>query len=110
MDKNSYHTLIDIYDVKFELLDDVNKIISILRKISSIVNLTILKESFHKFEPQGLSAVLLLSESHISIHTWPEKNVACMDIFSCKNNPDKHLNEIIKLFDTVNFKHVTIKR
>lgn len=110
MDKNSYHTLIDIYDVKFELLDNMNKIISILRKISSIVNLTILKESFHKFEPQGLSAVLLLSESHISIHTWPEKKLACMDIFSCKNNPEEHLHEIINLFDTTNFKHVTIKR
>ena len=110
MNKTSYHTLIDLYDVKFELIDSIDDTMNILRKISSIVNLTILKESFHKFHPQGLSAVLLLSESHVSIHTWPEKNMACIDIFSCKNNPENHLDEIVKLFNTNNFNHVTINR
>jgi S-adenosylmethionine decarboxylase len=108
--KTSYHTLIDLYDVDFELIDNMEKTMSILRNISSIVNLTILKESFHKFEPQGLSAILLLSESHISIHTWPEKNMACLDIFSCKNNPEEHVDNIVKLFNTNQFKHTTIYR
>ena len=44
---------------------------------------TLLDITSHKFEPQGVTAVALLAESHISIHTWPEKGIAVCDIFTC---------------------------
>tara|TARA_Y100001938_G_scaffold121271_1_gene168759 strand:- start:2346 stop:2621 length:276 start_codon:yes stop_codon:yes gene_type:complete len=44
---------------------------------------TLLDVTSHKFDPQGVSAVALLAESHISIHTWPEKGIAVCDIFTC---------------------------
>ena len=46
---------------------------------------TLLDITSHKFEPQGVTAVALLAESHISIHTWPEKGIAVCDIFTCSD-------------------------
>ena len=47
------------------------------------MGITILGDKFHKFEPHGVSGVILLSESHVSIHTWPEEGYAALDIFTC---------------------------
>ena len=44
---------------------------------------TLLDVTSHKFDPQGVSAVALLAESHISIHTWPENGYAAVDVFTC---------------------------
>lgn len=44
---------------------------------------TILTQRFHQFEPQGVTGFLLLAESHLSLHTWPEENFAALDIFAC---------------------------
>jgi len=105
-----YHTLIDLYDVEYDLLNNLSVLLDKLKYISNIINLTILTESYHQFKPHGLTIMLLLSESHISIHTWPEKNSACLDILSCKNNPNDFTDDIIKLFNTNNYKITTIKR
>ena len=45
----------------------------------------ILSSIKHKFDPQGITLITMLSESHISMHTWPENNSVCIDIFSCNN-------------------------
>ena len=44
---------------------------------------TVLHSHAHKFEPQGVTAFLVLAESHFAIHTWPERNTACLDLFTC---------------------------
>ena len=44
---------------------------------------TLLKDSFHRFSPQGVSGVLVIAESHLSIHTWPEQEFAAVDLFTC---------------------------
>ena len=82
-DTMCYHTLIDLYDVNFNLLNDIDMLLPVLIKISKMVNLNILDTSYHKFTPQGLTVMLLLSESHISIHTWPENGMAVCDVFTC---------------------------
>ena len=109
-DKMCDHTLIDLYDVNYELLNNTEDILKILREIAKMCNLTVLNESYHKFEPQGVTAMLLLSESHISIHTWPEKKSACLDILSCKNNPGIFIDDIVKLFSTKKYKFKNITR
>ena len=109
-DKMCDHTLIDLYDLNYELLNNIEDILKILKEIAKMCNLTVLKESYHKFEPQGVTAMLLLSESHISIHTWPEKKSACLDILSCKNNPGIFIDDIVKLFSTKKYKFKNITR
>lgn len=44
---------------------------------------TVLADRFHQFEPHGVTGILLLAESHVSIHTWPEEGLATLDVFTC---------------------------
>jgi S-adenosylmethionine decarboxylase len=52
---------------------------------------TIMEVAFHRFEPQGVSGVVVLAESHISIHTWPETGYAAMDFYTCGEHTDPWL-------------------
>jgi S-adenosylmethionine decarboxylase len=52
---------------------------------------TVMEVAFHRFEPQGVSGVVILAESHISIHTWPEKGYAAMDFYTCGDHTDPSL-------------------
>jgi S-adenosylmethionine decarboxylase len=52
---------------------------------------TVMEVAFHRFQPQGVSGVVVLAESHISIHTWPEKGYAAMDFYTCGDHTDPWL-------------------
>ncbi len=56
----------------------------LLRGISAALNLKVLDEAFHPFEPGGITGVLLLAESHIAVHSWPENNYAIVELLTCK--------------------------
>jgi S-adenosylmethionine/arginine decarboxylase-like enzyme len=56
----------------------------------------VLKLSFHKFRPQGVTGILLLSESHMSIHTWPEKKFAIFEMVTCRRFGSKEKNLLLK--------------
>lgn len=85
MKKNSLgiHILLSLFDCDEELLVDANCIKNLLNEAVLKADLTKVGETFYQFEPSGATGVLLLSESHICIHTWPEFNTAAIDIFSC---------------------------
>jgi S-adenosylmethionine decarboxylase len=61
---------------------------------------TVLKVVVHKFSPKGITGVVVLAESHLAIHTWPELNYVAVDIFTCgdKSNPQKALVYLKKEF------------
>ena len=82
------HILFDLKKCSFELLNDENFIKESLKEAANKAKCEVLKIETHKFEPQGITAYALLAESHISIHTWPEKGVAKCDIFTCSNSND----------------------
>jgi S-adenosylmethionine decarboxylase len=76
------HLLIDLDGA--EHLDDLEVVESALRRSAEIAGATILNVDLHHFEPNGgISGVVVLAESHISIHTWPERKFAALDIFMC---------------------------
>jgi S-adenosylmethionine decarboxylase proenzyme len=52
-------------------------------RAAEAIDATIVNASFHEFSPQGLSGVLVIAESHLAVHTWPEHGVACVDLFTC---------------------------
>lgn len=68
------------------VLNDLYGMMRVLQKIIQECNLTILNVSHHVFQPQGLTILYLLSESHVSIHTWPEHGRFAMDVYSCRDN------------------------
>ena len=57
-----------------------------LNRAAKLANATVLNLISNKFEPQGVTAIALLAESHISIHTWPESSYSAVDIFTCGQN------------------------
>jgi S-adenosylmethionine decarboxylase len=82
------HLIIDVYDA--EHLDDIDHIETTLRHCVDAAGATLLHIHLHHFQPNGVSGVAVLAESHISIHTWPEAGYAALDVFMCgKADPDK---------------------
>ena len=86
--ENSYtpgkHLILDLYQAIH--LDDKGVIEQALMDAAQTCNATVLQKNFHSFgEEQGITGMLLLAESHISIHTWPESHFAAVDIFMCGN-------------------------
>ena len=80
------HALADLYNCNNEILDDVEKIKEVIEISCKEANLNVVESIYHKFEPIGVSGVTILSESHITIHTWPEYNFASIDAFTCGTN------------------------
>ena len=77
------HLLLELKGCNPELLNDLSYIRKVMIETAEGVGATIIGESFHHFSPQGVTGILAIAESHISIHTWPEYGYAAGDIFSC---------------------------
>ena len=77
------HYLLNLFGCSFSLLDDERYLIDLLENAAVASGATVVQTISKKFEPQGVTVICLLSESHISIHTWPEKHYAAVDIFTC---------------------------
>ena len=78
------HALLDLYDCDAALLADAPALQALLQRAADVAGATTLAAHFHPFgEGMGVTGVLLLAESHISIHTWPEHGFAALDVFLC---------------------------
>ena len=85
---------IKVSEVDSALLNDADELQKMLRNVTELAGLHSLKSVMHQFSPQGISAALLLSESHIAIHTWPESGVAYIAMTTCKMLDDDKLQRI----------------
>lgn len=82
------HYLLNLYGCTFELLDDLEFLVETLKSAAFLCEATLLNVASHKFDPYGVTVVLMLAESHISIHTWPDEGTAACDVYTCsKTNP-----------------------
>ncbi len=79
----SKHLLLELYRCDYEKLNDESFLRCTLNKAAKLARAKVLNLISNKFEPQGVTAIALLAESHISIHTWPESNYSAVDIFTC---------------------------
>ena len=82
----SKHLLLELYRCDCEKLNDESFLRCTLNRAAKLANATVLNLISNKFEPQGVTAIALLAESHISIHTWPESYYSAVDIFTCGKN------------------------
>jgi S-adenosylmethionine decarboxylase len=80
------HILFTLKECSPGLLDDEAHIRNVLIMAADQSGSTLLSLSSHKFDPQGVTAIAMLAESHISIHTWPENGMAVCDVFTCGDN------------------------
>ena len=111
MSKMGKHLLIDFYDVSFYLLNHRKNLEKIMISAVEDGKMEILNVFSHSFPIQGVTVLISLAESHFSLHTWPEKGCASVDIFTCGSaSPMKVANELIYHFDTDDYKIKTINR
>ena len=82
----SKHFLLELYKCDFEKLNDESFLRCTLNNAAKLANAKVLNLISNKFEPQGVTAIALLAESHLSIHTWPEDHYSAVDIFTCGQN------------------------
>lgn len=90
------HLTATIYG-SFEALNDGPRIVEACLSASIAAGANVLNYQWHQFEPHGVTCLVLLSESHLSIHTWPEKGSAAVDIFTCGDaRPRKGLQKMLE--------------
>lgn len=92
------HLIIDLHDA--ENLDDLEHIEKTLIDCVETAGATLLHIHLHRFEPNGISGVAVLAESHISIHSWPENGYAALDVFMCGDaEPEKCVPVLQRAFN-----------
>lgn len=104
--------LVELYDCDESKINDVKHIESSLIEATKKSKATIVSHNFHKFNPYGISGVIVIAESHVTIHTWPEYNYAAVDIFTCGDTIDPWIiQEYLKnAFGSENVSSMEMKR
>ena len=101
MDALGTHLLLDLKECNADLLDDVDYIREVVLTAAQEAGATVVGETFHKFRPIGVTGIVAIAESHISIHTWPEHSYAAADIFTCGESllPLRAANLIVEMLE-----------
>jgi S-adenosylmethionine decarboxylase proenzyme len=82
------HLLVDLYGCDRERLDDPDYIAVELQAAATAAGSRVLGTAFHRFSPGGITGVLIVQESHLAVHTWPERGYAALDLFTCGRQTD----------------------
>lgn len=106
------HILAEFSNCDRDILKDISKVKQIMVQAALSARTEIRETAFHKFSPHGVSGVIVIAESHLSIHTWPEYGYAAVDIYTCGNNarPWKACEYIAKAFASKFVAFTEIKR
>ncbi|OYT25498.1 MAG: adenosylmethionine decarboxylase [Thermofilum sp. ex4484_82] len=108
MNTIGYHYVIEASGCDPKILADTEALKKILLEAAKIGEMSIRSIYFYKFSPQGVSGVIVVSGSHISIHTWPEKGYAAIDVYTCdtESEPEKTFNYILEQLKA-SYAHIT---
>jgi S-adenosylmethionine decarboxylase len=87
---NGRHLILDLYDCDAEILNNYTKLQLSLEVALNMAGANIIRIIGEKFKPQGVTLLALLSESHASIHTWPEIGYAAVDLYTCGDTTETH--------------------
>lgn len=106
------HILVEFYDCDKDILNDVSALEISLNQAAEKSGATIVGSHFHTFNPHGVSGVVVIAESHLSIHTWPEYGYAAVDIFTCGDTlePGKGFHVLKKALKAKNTATIEMKR
>ena len=106
------HLLLELFDCDVETLNNLEAVKTALMEAARRARATIVDVVFHEFNPFGVSGVVVIAESHLSIHTWPEYRYAAVDIFSCGAmlEPDAAAAYLVEQFGAVRTSIVEVQR
>lgn len=83
MDTAARHFLVELFGCDAQLLDDAQALRALLCSAAEAAGARVVAEVFHPFAPHGVTGVVVIEESHLSIHTWPETGYAAVDFYTC---------------------------
>ena len=106
------HLLLELKDCNEEVLNDLDFLKHCIHDAAEQIGATIVNECFYKFSPHGISGVLVIAESHLCIHTWPEHGYAAVDIFTCGDSvkPEGAVNPLVEKLGSKNHSFIELKR
>ena len=113
MDAIGRHLLVELRDCNRGLLRDLSFLRNSLLSAAREAGASVVGDSFHPFAPYGgVSGVVIIAESHLSIHTWPEYGYAAVDIFTCGNSlyPEKAVGLLVNALEASDSSTVELKR
>ncbi|MGB9759449.1 MAG: adenosylmethionine decarboxylase [Thermoproteota archaeon] len=102
----------ELFECETGRLNSLSTVKKAMLEAARASNSTVVRSVFHKFNPQGISGVVVVAESHLAIHTWPEYGYAAVDIFTCgeRTKPEEGLKVLAKLLGAKRVKFKKIKR
>jgi S-adenosylmethionine decarboxylase proenzyme len=90
------HLLVEYRNCDRETLNDIHRIEQLLRRAAEEAEATVVASVFHPFSPQGITGVVVVEESHLSIHTWPEHGYAAVDFYTCGDCHPERAHEYLQ--------------
>jgi S-adenosylmethionine decarboxylase proenzyme len=106
------HVLMEFSDCSVGILDDLKCLEVVMEEAALASKATIIKSVFHQFSPHGVTGVVVVAESHLAIHTWPEHGYAAVDFFTCNTSMDylKTYDYLVEKLNAKSPSYQTVKR
>ncbi len=106
------HYLVDLHGCDPRIITKVGPTRERLLQAAHECGATVVSDSFHQYQPHGVSGIILIAESHLSIHTWPEEAFAALDIFTCGDEmrPQVAIDSIRESFGAATVKSIVVTR
>ena len=105
------HLLAEFYGCDERVLGDIEKIRNHMLTAAGTIGAVVMGETFHRFTPRGVSGAVVISESHLAIHTWPESGYVAIDIYTCGGlDPNPAVRELANSFGTKRYRVQEILR
>ena len=106
------HVLAEFFECDPNILNNVNMVEKLMVNAALECGATVVQKCFHMFNPYGVSGVVIIAESHLAIHTWPELGYAAVDLFTCgdKCDPKISYQYLKKMFNSKNASYTELKR
>tara|TARA_B100000809_G_scaffold67681_2_gene64751 strand:- start:8031 stop:8414 length:384 start_codon:yes stop_codon:yes gene_type:complete len=106
------HILMEFSECSSDILNDLKLLEVEMNQAARVSNATIIKSIFHQFSPQGVTGVVVVAESHLAIHTWPEHGYAAVDFFTCNLSMDYHkaYDHLVQILNSKKHAYKSIER
>jgi len=112
LDALGRHLLLELKDCNREVLNDLDFLKDCLRDTAEKIGATVVNECYYQFTPHGISGVVIIAESHLCIHTWPEHNYAAVDIFTCGDSikPEHAVKSLVERLGARDSSFIELRR
>ncbi len=102
----------DLYGIDEDLISESGKLYDIIENAVKVGKLTKISSDYYQFQPRGVSGIVLLAESHLSFHTWPEHGLVTLDIYTCGDpeNADAAFNYIVSALAPTSVEYKKLSR